>query len=43
LRQSGVIGLYLGLSGLGAALGPLGAGLVVEVQGWRAGFLLPAS
>src|SRR6202035_1143630 len=29
--------------GLGAALGPLGAGLVVEAQGWRAGFLMPAA
>ena len=42
-EQARVIGLFLGLSGLGAALGPLGAGLVVQVQGWRAGFLLPAS
>src|SRR5260221_3648431 len=41
--QARVIGLYLGLSGLGAALGPLGAGLVVQAQGWRAGFLLPAA
>src|SRR5260221_13161187 len=42
-EQPRVIGLYLGLSGLGAALGPLGAGLVVQAQGWRAGFLLPAA
>src|SRR5260221_2157669 len=42
-EQARVIGLYLGLSGLGAALGPLGAGLVVQAQGWRAGFLLPAA
>ena len=41
--QARVIGLFLGLSGLGAALGPLGAGLVVEAQGWRAGFLMPAA
>jgi len=41
-EQARVIGLFLGLSGLGAALGPLGAGLVVQMQGWRAGFLLPA-
>src|SRR5271157_4989101 len=38
-EQARVIGLFLGLSGLGAALGPLGAGLVVQAQGWRAGFL----
>src|SRR6516225_2057474 len=42
-EQAKVIGLFLGLSGLGAALGPLGAGLVVQAQGWRAGFLLPAT
>src|SRR5690349_5756300 len=29
-EQARVIGLFLGLSGLGAALGPLAAGLVVE-------------
>src|ERR1700747_938782 len=42
-EQARVIGLFLGLSGLGAALGPLGAGLVVQAQGWRAGFLTPAA
>src|SRR6516162_3057394 len=42
-EQARVIGLFLGLSGLGAALGPLGAGLVVQAQGWRAGFLIPAA
>jgi MFS family permease len=42
-EQARVIGLFLGLSGLGAALGPLGAGLMVQVQGWRAGFLMPAA
>jgi MFS family permease len=42
-EQARAIGLFLGLSGLGAALGPLGAGLVVETQGWRPGFLLPAA
>src|ERR1700746_813256 len=42
-EQARVIGLFLGLSGLGAALGPLGAGLVVQAQGWRVGFLLPAT
>src|ERR1700740_37025 len=41
-EQARVISLFLGLSGLGAALGPLGAGLLVQMQGWRAGFLLPA-
>jgi MFS family permease len=42
-EQAQAIGLFLGLSGLGAALGPLGAALVVQAQGWRAGFLLPAA
>jgi len=42
-EQARVIGLFLGLSGLGAALGPLGAGLLVQAQGWRAGFLMPAA
>jgi MFS family permease len=42
-EQARAIGLFLGLSGLGAALGPLGAGLVVQAQGWRAGFLMPAA
>src|SRR5260221_2689985 len=42
-EQARVIGLYLRLSRLRAALGPLGAGLVVQAQGWRAGFLLPAA
>ena len=42
-EQARVIGLFLGLSGLGAALGPLGAGLVVQAQGWRGGFLVPAA
>ena len=42
-EQARIIGLFLGLSGLGAAVGPLGAGLVVQAQGWRAAFLLPAA
>jgi MFS family permease len=42
-EQARVIGLFLGLSGLGAALGPLGASLVVQAQGWRAGYLVPAA
>jgi EmrB/QacA subfamily drug resistance transporter len=36
------IGLFLGLSALGIALGPLCAGVVVEAFGWRAGFGAPA-
>lgn len=36
------IGLFLGLSALGIALGPLVAGLVIEAFGWRAGFVAPA-
>lgn len=36
------IGLFLGLSALGIALGPLCAGFVVEAFGWRAGFAAPA-
>jgi MFS family permease len=42
-EQARVIGLFLGLSGLGAALAPLGAALMVQAQGWRAAFLLPAA
>jgi EmrB/QacA subfamily drug resistance transporter len=42
-EQARAIGLFLGLSGLGLAIGPLGAGLVVQAQGWRAGFLMPAA
>jgi EmrB/QacA subfamily drug resistance transporter len=36
------IGLFLGLSALGIALGPLAAGAVIEAFGWRAGFAAPA-
>ena len=36
------IGLFLGLSALGIALGPLAAGVVIEKAGWRAGFAAPA-
>jgi EmrB/QacA subfamily drug resistance transporter len=36
------IGLFLGLSALGIALGPLCAGVVIEALGWRAGFVAPA-
>jgi MFS family permease len=36
------IGLFLGLSALGIALGPLLAGTVIERFGWRAGLASPA-
>jgi EmrB/QacA subfamily drug resistance transporter len=36
------IALFLGLSALGIALGPLAAGIVIQGFGWRAGFLAPA-
>ena len=36
------VGLFLGLSALGIALGPLLAGAVIEGFGWRAGFAAPA-
>jgi EmrB/QacA subfamily drug resistance transporter len=36
------ISLFLGLSALGIALGPLVAGAVIQAFGWRAGFLAPA-
>ena len=36
------IGLFLGLSALGIALGPLAAGAVIDSLGWRAGFVAPA-
>ncbi|MCR6632838.1 MAG: MFS transporter [Magnetospirillum sp.] len=36
-----VIGLFLGISGLGVAIGPLIAGTLVELGGWRAGFAAP--
>jgi MFS family permease len=36
------VGLFLGLSALGIALGPLAAGAVIEAFGWRAGFGAPA-
>jgi EmrB/QacA subfamily drug resistance transporter len=35
------IGLFLGLSALGIALGPLAAGAVIQGFGWRAGFAAP--
>jgi MFS family permease len=36
------VGLFLGLSALGIALGPLAAGVVIQGLGWRAGFAAPA-
>jgi MFS family permease len=36
------VGLFLGLSALGIALGPLAAGAVIQGFGWRAGFAAPA-
>jgi EmrB/QacA subfamily drug resistance transporter len=36
------ISLFLGLSALGIALGPLVAGAVIDALGWRAGFGAPA-
>jgi EmrB/QacA subfamily drug resistance transporter len=36
------VGIFLGLSALGIALGPLAAGAVIETLGWRAGFAAPA-
>jgi MFS family permease len=36
------VGLFLGLSALGIALGPLVAGVVIQSAGWRMGFAAPA-
>ena len=36
------VSLFLGLSALGIALGPLAAGAVIQEFGWRAGFAAPA-
>lgn len=42
-EQAGrAVGLFLGLSALGIALGPLAAGTVIQAAGWRAGFAAPA-
>jgi EmrB/QacA subfamily drug resistance transporter len=41
-QASRAIGLFLGLSALGIALGPLAAGLFIQSFGWRAGFVAPA-
>ena len=39
---SRAIGLYIGLSAMGVALGPLAAGAVITRFGWRVGFVAPA-
>jgi MFS transporter, DHA2 family, multidrug resistance protein len=36
------IGLFLGLSALGVAVGPLAASVVIQAFGWRAGYVAPA-
>jgi MFS family permease len=41
-EASRAIGLFLGLSALGIALGPLAAGAIIQQFGWRAGFAAPA-
>lgn len=41
-QASRAISLFLGLSALGIALGPLVAGAVIQALGWRAGFAAPA-
>jgi MFS family permease len=41
-QESRAIGLFLGLSALGIALGPLVAGAIIQELGWRAGFVAPA-
>lgn len=39
--QGRVIGLFLGVSGLGVAIGPLVAALLIQWGGWRLGFVAP--
>jgi MFS family permease len=41
-EQSKVVSLYLGLSVLGVAFGPVAAGWLIQTFGWRSGFTLPA-
>lgn len=36
-----VIGIFLGVTGLGVAIGPLIAGVLVQLGGWRIGFVAP--
>lgn len=42
-EQAKVVSLYLGLSVLGVAFGPVAAGWLVQTFGWRTGFALPAA
>ena len=42
-EQSKVVSLYLGLSVLGVAFGPVIAGWLIQNSGWRSGFALPAA
>ncbi len=39
--QAKIVGIFLGFTGLGVALGPLGVGVLLEAFGWRAGFAGP--
>lgn len=39
--RSRIIGVFLGISGLGVAIGPLVAGFLVQLGGWRVGFAAP--
>jgi MFS family permease len=41
-ERTRAVALFLGLSALGIALGPLAAGAVIQKLGWRAGFAAPA-
>jgi MFS family permease len=36
-----IIGIFLGVTGLGVAIGPLIAGVLVQLGGWRIGFVAP--
>ncbi|HZO83761.1 MAG TPA: MFS transporter [Verrucomicrobiae bacterium] len=42
-QQSKVVSLYLGLSVLGVAFGPVIAGWLIQAFGWRTSFALPAA
>jgi len=42
-EQSKVVSLYLGLSVLGVAFGPVIAGWLIQTFGWRSSFVLPAA
>src|SRR5215470_11162695 len=41
-ERARAIGLFIGLSALGVAVGPLVAGVVIQTLGWRAGYAAPA-